>query len=258
VIIRADADLDLAVRAAVFGLRLNAGETCIAPRRVFVARSVATEFEGRLAQALSAWGAVPIAPAASERLLPLLLQALRAGAHLLAGKIQPGGAIIGPVVLAGAKPSLLLLREDIFAPLLTILTVADDDEAVTLANDCPYALGATIFTRDEFAAHALAAQLEAGVVIINDLIAPTADARLPFGGRKLSGFGLTRGAAGLLEMTTTKVITRRSGKWRPHFDEPHAGDAGLFHAYLTAAHGGSWRGRFAGLRQLVRSLMKRR
>ena len=258
VIVRADADLDLAVRAAVFGLRLNAGETCIAPRRVFVARSVATEFEGRLTQALAARGAAPIAPAARERLLPLLLQALRAGAHLLAGKIQPGGAIIGPVVLAGAKPSLPLLREDIFAPLLTILTVADDDEAVAFANDCPYALGATIFTRDEYAAHALAAQLQVGVVIINDLIAPTADARLPFGGRKLSGFGLTRGVEGLLEMTTTKVVTRRSGKWRPHLDEPQAGDADLFRAYLAAAHGSDWRARFGGLRQLVRLLVKRR
>ena len=211
VIIRADVDLELTVRALLFGLRLNSGQTCIAPRRVFVARAVATEFEGRLAQALADCSPATFSPAQRERLAPLLQQALAQGAHFLSGRIQPSGDIIGPVVIAGAMPALPLLREDIFAPLLTMLTVADDDEAVAFANDCPYALGATIFTRDERAAHSLAARLHVGGVIINDLIAPTADARLPFGGRKLSGFGLTRGPEGLLEMTTTKVVTQRSG-----------------------------------------------
>ena len=144
-------------------------------------------------QALCDHWPVPFSPTQRERLSPLLQQALAQGAHFLSGKIQPSGDIIGPVVIAGAKPALPLLREDIFAPLLTILTVADDDEAMAFANDCSYALGATIFTRDEMVAHSLAARLNVGGVIINDLIAPTADARLPFGGRKLSGFGLTRG-----------------------------------------------------------------
>lgn len=258
VIIRADADLELAVRALVFGLRLSSGQTCIAPRRVFVARAVATEFEGRLAQALSDCAPVTFSPAQRERLFPLLLQALAQGAHFLSGKIQPSADIIGPVVIAGAKPSLPLLREDIFAPLLTILTVADDDEAIAFANDCPYALGATIFTRDEMVARSLATRLNVGGVIINDLITPTADARLPFGGRKLSGFGLTRGPEGLLEMTTTKVVTQRSGRWRPHYDVPRADDADFFCAYLNTAHGADWRVRFDGLRRIVRALLRRR
>jgi len=258
VIIRADADLELAVRALVFGLRLNSGQTCIAPRRVFLARPVATEFEGRLAQALADCAPVAFSPAQRECLSPLLLEALAQGAHFLSGKIQPGGDVIGPVVIAGAKPSLALLREDVFAPLLTILTVADDEEALALANDCPYALGATIFTGDETVARSLAARLNVGGVMINDLIAPTADARLPFGGRKLSGFGLTRGPEGLLEMTTTKVVIQRKGQWRPHYDAPQADDVDLFRAYLDTAHGADWRVRLDGLRRMIRVFSRRR
>jgi acyl-CoA reductase-like NAD-dependent aldehyde dehydrogenase len=258
VIIRADADLELAVRALGFGLRLNFGQTCIAPRRVFVARAVATEFEGRLAQALLDHAPAKFSPAQRERLSPLLLEALAQGAHLLSGKILPGGDIVGPLAIAGAKPSLPLLREDIFAPLLTIRTVADDDEAIALANDCSYALGASIFTRDEIVARSLAARLNAGGVIINDLIAPTADPRLPFGGRKRSGFGLTRGPEGLLEMTTTKVFTERRGRWRPHYDAPGADDAHFFCAYLNMVHGSGWRRRLCGFRRMVRALSRPR
>ncbi len=256
-IIRADADLDLAVQALGFGLRLNSGQTCIAPRRVFVARAVATEFEGRLARLLSDHWPVAFSPAQRERVTPLLREAVNQGAHFLSGKILPGGEVIGPVVIAGANPSLPLLRQDIFAPLLTILTVSDDNEAIALANDCPYALGATIFTRDETAAHSLAARLSAGIIVINDLIVPTADARLPFGGRKLSGFGFTRGPEGLLEMTTTKVVTRRRGRWRPHYDPPRAEDEGLFLNYLGLVHGGEFRHRWNSFRRLIANLLGR-
>ena len=258
VIIRADADLDLAVCALSFGLRLNSGQTCIAPRRVFVTRAIATEFEGRLAQALSDYAPTPFSPAQRERLAPLLLEALEQGAHFLCGKIHPGGDMVGPLVIAGAKPSLALLREDIFAPLLTILTVADDAEAIVLANDCPYALGAAIFSRDEIAARSLAQRLNVGGVIINDLIAPTADARLPFGGRKLSGFGLTRGPEGLREMTTTKVVIQRSGRWRPHYDALHADDAALLRDYLGLVHGGNFRHRWNSFRQVMANLLRRK
>lgn len=258
VIIRADADLELAVRALVFGLRLNSGQTCIAPRRVFVARAVATEFEGRLAQALAAGPLVTLAPEPRERLAALLRDALAQGAHFLSGHIQPNGDIVGPVVVAGVKPSLPLLREDIFAPLLAILTVADDEEAIALACDCPFALGATIFARDKIAAGSLAARLKVGGVVINDLIAPTADARLPFGGRKLSGFGLTRGPEGLLEMTTTKVVSQRSGRWRPHYDAPRPADAALFRDYLGLVHGGGFRHRWDSFRKLIANILRRK
>ena len=258
VIVRADADLDLAVCALTFGLRLNSGQTCIAPRRVFVARSVATEFEGRLTQAFARCTPVSFSPAQRERLSPLLHQALHSGAHLLAGKILPDRQLVGPMVLAGIKPPLPLLTEDIFAPLLMVVTVADDDEAVAFANDCPYALGATIFSRDHAAIHSLTSRLNVGLVLVNDMIAPTADARLPFGGRKLSGFGVTRGPEGLLEMTQTKVITHRSGDWRPHFDELRDNDADLFKAYLMAAHGSGWRARLKAMKKMLSAAWQRK
>jgi hypothetical protein len=76
----------------------------------------------------------------------------------------------------------------------------------------------------------------AGSVKINDLIVPTADPRLPFGGRDASGYGVTRGADGLLEFTRIKTVSTRVGRFRPHYEQEHADDMALFMAYLRAAH----------------------
>jgi acyl-CoA reductase-like NAD-dependent aldehyde dehydrogenase len=175
VIVLADADLDLVVRALRFGTRLNAGATCIAPRRLILVQSIADD----------------------------LLDRLRA-AHV---------------------PRLLTER------------VNDDCAALRRVNSADFALGASIFTRDIAAAQALAAAMHTGFVAINDLIVPTADPRLPFGGVKASGFGSTRGAEGLLEMTFPHVVITRQGRAYPHFDEPAADDATLFSTYLRAFHG---------------------
>jgi acyl-CoA reductase-like NAD-dependent aldehyde dehydrogenase len=185
------------------------------------------------------------------------MEALADGAHLLAGNIQPDGSLHAPLIFAGVKPSMRLVQEDIFAPVLSLITVADDDEALAFAVQCPFALGATIFSRDESAARALAARVRAGIVVINDLIVPTADPRLPFGGRGRSGFGVTRGAEGLLEMTAPKVVTIRRGNSRQHFDESHPADAELFTAYIQAAHTSGWRNRLASLKRLFRALKQR-
>ena len=125
----------------------------------------------------------------------------------------------------------------------------------------------TLFERNEWlggkaavleaAAQLLAGRVQAGAVVINDLIVPTADPRLPFGGRGRSGFGVTRGAEGLLEMTAPKVITVRRGKSLPHLDPPHAADAELFHAYIQTVHAGAWRNRLAGVKKLFHSIKQR-
>jgi acyl-CoA reductase-like NAD-dependent aldehyde dehydrogenase len=267
VLVRADADLDLVVRALGFGLRLNAGATCMSPKRVLVHRSSATELEGRLAQNLcrnrgneylpSNRSAGLLTWAATESLRPVLDEALAGGAHLIAGEISDDGSVTLPLVLGGVSPSSRLLREDIFAPVLALVTVADDHEAVLRANDCPFALTASIFTRDEPTARLLAARINAGAVTINDLIIPTADARLPFGGRGRSGFGVTRGAEGLLELTTPKVITVSRGKFRPAFDPPEPGDEALFNAYLRLVHGRGLKLRGAALVSLIRSISRK-
>jgi acyl-CoA reductase-like NAD-dependent aldehyde dehydrogenase len=267
VLVRADADLDLVVRALKFGLTLNAGATCLAPKRVFVHRGIATELEGRLANVFcrnrnagtstSTESRSFSASVAAEKLRPFLDDAVARGAHFIAGGIRDDGQIAVPLVLAGVAPESRLLREDIFAPVLAIVTVADDHEALQRINDCPFALGASIFSRDEADARLLAGRINAGVVSINDLIIPTADARLPFGGRKRSGFGLTRGAEGLLELTAAKVVTVSRGRFRPAFDESRPGDEELFHSYLQLAHGADWKARLAALFRLCKQILSR-
>ena len=270
-IVRADADLGLTTRALAFGLRLNDGATCMSPKRVFVARGVATELEGRLSHWLNAdagrgWqvrtpAAAPTqglgALTAAETLRPLLEEALALGAHFIAGEIRRDGSVDLPVVLAGVPPEARLLREDVFGPVLAIVTVADDHEALLRANDCSFALAANIFTRDETTGRALAGRINAGVVTINDLILPTADARLPFGGQKHSGFGATRGAEGLLELTRPKVVTLSRSRFRPAFDAPRAGDEALFEAYLNLTQGHGFKSRCHSLLSLLRTLLAR-
>ena len=186
----ADADLDLVVRALRFGTSLNDGETCIAPRRLVVVQSIAEDLLMRLSVA--------------------------------------------------QVPRMLIER------------VRDEKTAVHRANDADFALGCSIFSRDVAKARALAARIKTGFVLINDLIAPTADPRMPFGGVKASGFGTTRGDEGLLEMTFPHVVAERHGRTHPHFDDPAPGDAQLFSAYIRAAHGTR---RFAAFRDLFRALI---
>ncbi len=257
VVVRADADLDLVTKALVFGFRLNGGATCMAPKRVFVDRRIATELEGRLAKALSPEGSYRLSAELASRLGPCLNRALESGMHFIAGSHHPEEELMGPVVLGGATPDAPILQEDLFAPIVVLVTVADDAEAVLRANDCRFALGASIFSRNHAVARRMAERLNAGVVTINDLIVPTADAHAPFGGRKRSGFGVTRGAEGLLELTAPKVITLTRGRMRPAFDLPHPGDGALFEAYIGVAHGRGLAGRIRSLINFLKSLMNR-
>ena len=270
VIVRADADLDLTVKALTFGLTLNNGGTCMAPKRVLVHRSIATELEGRLARSFprssrgdevfysSQKDRSFLTSAATHQLRPLLEEAIGQGAHFITGGFMNDGSIQTPVILAGLAPSARLLREDIFAPVLALVTVVDDAEAAARANDCPYALGTSIFSRDEAVARSIATSLNAGVITINDVIIPTADARLPFGGRKRSGFGVTRGAEGLLQLTVIKVVTVSRGKFRPAFDPPAAKDEAMFQAYLELTHGHGLANRARALITLFISLSGRK
>ena len=92
-------------------------------------------------------------------------------------------------------------------------------------------------------------------MVVNDVIVPTADPRLPFGGRGESGFGVTRGAEGLLDLTVPKVVAVRRGRRLPHLEDPHPADADLFRAYLALAHGGGLRTRLRGAMDLARNLV---
>ena len=124
------------------------------------------------------------------------------------------------------------------------------------ANANPYALGASVFGPLD-AARRVAGRLEVGCRVINDVIAPTGDPRLPFGGRRASGFGVTRGAEGLLELTAPKVITVSRSKFRPAFDPPHPKDEAMLKAYLKLTHGRGLGQRARALVALCKSLSGR-
>jgi hypothetical protein len=210
--------------------------------------------EGRLAQALSAFDGKVSMP---ETLRPLIQEALAGGAHFIAGEMIEGEPIVGPIVLGGVSSQARLLSEDFFAPILSVVTVVDDREAVVRTNGCELGLAASIFSRDERTAQALGAQLRAGTVTINDLIIPTADARLPFGGRRRSGYGVTRGKEGLLELTQPKVVTISRGKFRPALAPAQPGDEEMFKNYLAFSHSRTLGGQLKALLLLVRQVWSR-
>ena len=167
--------------------------------------------------------------------LDLVVCALGFGARL-----NNGQTCIAPrrlIVVQSVADDLLARLATASIPPLLIDRVRDEAAAVLRVNAADFALGASIFSRDVARARSLAARIKTGFVLINDLIAPTADPRLPFGGVKASGFGTTRGDEGLLEMTFPHVVGVRSGGTHPHFDESDADDAKFFSSYIRAAHG---------------------
>ncbi len=139
---------------------------------------------------------------------------------------------------------------------LELRAFADDHAALLLARENQYGLGASIFSADEEAAFVLARHMPTGFVTINDLIAPTADPRFPFGGVRESGFGTTRGAEGLRELTYPHVIALRRGRWLPHLEDAKEGDEKFFSAYIKLAYGGG-RERWKALRAFLRVARQR-
>ncbi len=242
-----DADLPLVARCLAYGLRLNDGATCIAPRRVFVPGADAPRLERLLAGHLASLPRCALPPAISDALASLARKVVAAGGRVL------GDA--APLVLAGvpARPALLGpdgIGCDLFAPWVALVPVGDVAEALSLDRFCPYALGASVFG-PRGRAEAFANRLRAGAITINDVIVPTADPRLGFGGVGESGFGTTRGPEGLIEMTRLQTIaSRRRRSFRPHLRPPGPRDAigiAALAALLHAAPGE----RFASVRRLL-------
>ncbi|HET8721044.1 MAG TPA: aldehyde dehydrogenase family protein, partial [Nitrospira sp.] len=249
-----DADLDLAANALLYGLRLNRSATCIAPRRVFCVRRHLPAFAERIEMGLSQLPAVNLPAARRAKVEALLDDAERQGAQVIIGQTVDRDRF-SPVLVHNAVPSMALLQADVFAPVLSLVEVRDLDEALDGNRQCPYALGASIFAAPDTAAK-LADLIEVGVVTINDVIVPTADPRLPFGGRRASGFGVTRGREGLLDMTVPKVTIERRGRFRPHYAPPRDDDVDLYLAYIEAVHGAGMR-RMTAFGRLVVRLARR-
>ncbi len=134
----------------------------------------------------------------------------------------------------------------------------EENDAVESVSRAKFGLGVSIFSRDRRRAAALGERMRTGFVTINDLIVPTADPRLPFGGLRASGFGVTRGAEGLLEMTHPHVVALRRGKSKAHLQPLMDSDAELFSTYISAAHSQKFVTRWRAARQMVRLLAVRK
>lgn len=251
VIVRDASRLDLAVRAIGFGLGLNGGFTCISPRRILAVHPVAARLEERLAEALNNREPVGLVPGVRDRLITLLQDAIHRGGRFVAGGL-PTRDRCPPILLADVPPEAGIVGADLAAPVTLLETIAGDEDAVRRVAEAPYRLGATVFGQPA-ASRDLARRLDVGVVVVNDLIVPTADPRAPFGGRGCSGYGTTRGAEGLLELTAVKTVLVRSGTFRPHYDPVGTTDTDLFEACVRTLHGSSWGRRWRAALDLIRA-----
>ncbi len=255
--VREDADLQLVKKSLQYSLQLNSGATCIAPHRLLVAESRADELEGLIYEHFKKQPRWKLTPPVASRFLPALKEALAGGADFLSGGIEPDGSIIAPLILRGAPPDCRLWREAIFGPMVATLRVKDDEESIRTINDCPYALGASIFSANEVLARSVAIRLRVGFITVNDVIVPAGDPRIPISGRGRSGFGATRGREGLLDLTVPKVVALRRGRFRPHLAALTEEDAELLYGYLKLTNAGNLQCRASALAFLARRLFTR-
>ena len=256
VIVLAGADLARVGKAIRFGLSFNAGATCIGPRRLILQTSIA---DNVLESVLSPWrdAGLPVLvvhQSAREHVADVVERAIRGGSvDVLGGfsaeRLRATGEM-HPVVLDRVASTDEVALSDLFAPVISVLRVESVDSAASIVNDCPYRLAASVFGPSR-QARWVAGKLRVGSVVINDMIAPTADPRLPFGGRGQSGFGVTRGREGLLAMTTPVSISQRRGRIVPHLAPRRDSDAETLLGSLQMMRGHGLSKRLAGLRRII-------
>jgi acyl-CoA reductase-like NAD-dependent aldehyde dehydrogenase len=252
------ADLNRVCDAILLGLRLNGSATCIAPRRVLVMPDQLGPLQTRLKERLQFATRIKVFPAAFKLLKQLASEAISQGAEVLCGDASDFDRDneMLPLVMTGVRPEMRLVQSDLFAPVVSLITVNDWAEAIAADRHCPYALSASVFGATA-EAEQRATQIEAGCVVINDCIVPTADPRVPFGGRGESGYGMTRGAEGLLEMTRLKSICVRKGNWLPHLEPPHSTDRSILAGLFKFQHGATWHKRWEGMKEIWKSIRER-
>lgn len=249
-----DADLQRVAQCVAYALSLNGGQTCIAPRRLFATASTIQQLIPLLSERLSNTPSRAITERGLLFARNQVNQAMKSGATVACGHLSnfEDAGVVRPIVLGGVRSDMSIVQEDIFAPLLSVIEVKDMQEAVAQSLNSRYALGAAIFGRAP-AANELATQLNAGCITINDVLVPTADPRVSFGGRQASGFGTTRGLEGLRELTQLKVLCTRRGRWLPHLTTRPAQLGPMLSGILKLRHGRSWAERWDGIKRLMKA-----
>ncbi|GMA31157.1 hypothetical protein GCM10025875_11490 [Litorihabitans aurantiacus] len=213
-----DADVEAAVAGAMQAKFRNVGQACTAANRFLVHESVAADVTARLVAQVEALRVGPgdregttIGPLvdarAVERITALVDDAVAAGARVLTSRdlpddLPPGGSYLAPAVVVDVPAHAAILREEIFGPVVTIQTFADEDEAVALANGTEFGLVSYAYTRDLARAQRLVERLETGMTGIN--VGVVSNAAAPFGGVKASGLGREGGSEGLEEYQSVK------------------------------------------------------
>lgn len=215
VVVLDDADLDAAVNGVTFGAFMNQGQICMSSERIIVHEGIADRFVAALAaKARSLPAGDPrgdvvlgslVTPQAATKMDHLIEDAQGLGATVLAGGARDG-SIVEATLVAGVTPDMLIYAEESFGPVKPIIRVADDDEAIRVANDTPYGLSAAVFASDINRALSVADRIESGIIHING---PTVgdEAQMPFGGVKDSGYGRFGGKAGIDAFTTLRWVT---------------------------------------------------
>jgi len=211
-----DADLEKAAAAAIRSRMANAGQSCIAAKRLIVKKSVSEQFTEKLVAAMNALKvgdpmdeATDLGPVAKKEFLdPLARQlddAARKGACIYRGPRPPQqGYFFQPVVLTGLTEDMLVLKEEVFGPIASVIDVSDDEEMIRIANETEFGLGAAVWTRDIAKAEKIVRQIASGFVAVNTIV--KSDPRLPFGGVKKSGFGRELSHFGLKEFVNVKTV----------------------------------------------------
>jgi succinate-semialdehyde dehydrogenase/glutarate-semialdehyde dehydrogenase len=219
-IVMPSADLDAAVRTAVQARVINNGQSCIAAKRFIVEEAIAGEFERRFVEAMSQLVvgdpmqvATQVGPLATPVILHELDEQVRrsvaAGARVLTGgcRIERPGNFYSPTVLADVPENAPAYREELFGPVAVLLRVQGISSAIQVANDTPFGLGASAWTRDAAEQERFVDEIDAGMVFINGMVA--SDPRLPFGGVKASGYGRELSAWGIREFVNVKTVVVR-------------------------------------------------
>ena len=215
-----DADVDVASSGAVWGAFVNAGQACLSVERCYVHRSLYSRFVEACAEKTRKLrvgnGMDPetdVGPLINERQLRIVEshvdEAKVLGAQVVAGGkrlVELGPNFYAPTVLVDVSPEMRVMREETFGPLLPIAPFENEEEAIRLANDSEFGLAASIWTRDRVRGEALAHRIQAGTVMVNDVVTCFGISEAPHGGMKASGIGRTHGRFGLEEMVQVKYL----------------------------------------------------
>jgi succinate-semialdehyde dehydrogenase/glutarate-semialdehyde dehydrogenase len=216
-IVMPSANFEAAVKTAVKARVINNGQSCIAAKRFIVAGSIADEFERQLVAGMQSLvvgdpmdSKTDIGPLANEAQVKTLAgqieRSVSNGARLLTGghRLDRPGYYFAPGVLTDITPDAPAYREEVFGPVALLFRARNIDDAISIANDSPFGLGASAWTNDETERRRFIAELEAGMVFINAMVA--SDPRLPFGGIKQSGYGRELSEYGLREFVNIKTV----------------------------------------------------